>query len=1058
MISNSRRTADSADDLLGQVANEFFERLAAGEQPDMEEYARRHPEIANLILEVFPALQVLRGTTNEALPPRAGTAIEPSRCRELGDFRLLRELGRGGMGVVYEAEQLSMGRRVALKVLPFAALIDSKALQRFQNEVRAVATLDHPHITAVYSVGEDRGVHYYAMQLVRGQSLATILKGLASGDRQTALSGSAMTDVLASLSQTVRAAATTTRVDRNGHGASGADPSYFRLVARIGVQAAEALQHAHDHGVVHRDIKPGNLLVDDCGKLWVTDFGLARLEADANVTMTGDVIGTLRYMSPEQALGRRGVVDHRTDVYSLGATLYELLTRQPAFAGEDRGQLLQRIADQEPRPPRQIEPRLPQELETIVLHALGKHPDERYASAEEMASDLQAYLDNRPIRAKPPALIQRAAKWTQRHTAVVWSVSVALLATTVCLAVSSALILNAWREESQARQQESDARQSERTALSQAEAQRELALRRAREARQAAYASDMRFAFELWNQGALADCRELLDTQIPDQASEDLRGVEWNALSTQLDSQFQIIGRHAGPVNDIDVFPDGRTFATAGEDGAVRVWDVDALSLVREFRLQETPVYTVGVSPDGKWLAYGAGSRDSPDLKPVTIIDAQSGAVLGNTNWHDTTIRQVRFSPDGRFLASASLQEKVSIWAFSDGTVGRSYDLPCEQDDEPEYLTVDFLDETLLLTEFHNRTGYRVWDVATGATIEDFPRLNGDDVNVNAPSWCQCESVLGYVPRIHGSEDYKSVAYFVDTSNGLEMGRVKIGESITCLAISSDGERVCIGTRSGRIRTCRLEFSGDANSRSVQPVHQQTVQIHQGAVSRLHILDEQRVITVGTDGQVAVIRLGGSSTRESPFGGEATDVTQMAAHPRSDFVAWSGLDGRIRLADRVTGEVLSESEPMTGTPTELTWSGDGTHLAAVCQSGQFCCWRVDDQLLIERLRESVRDFRRKAGLALSEDGERLYVSGDRGPDGFHVWDVSTGAKLDFVPTLYAVREIAVSPDDRLLVAAWEGVLVFDRVTGSLRHSLQVGGVCKTLLFAPGRQDLGRRIP
>jgi serine/threonine protein kinase len=276
----------------------------------------------------------------------------------LGDYRLLRELGRGGMGVVYEAEQLSLGRRVALKVLPFAATLDPRQLQRFHNEARAAASLHHPHIVPVYAVGCERGVHYYAMQFIDGRSLDDVLYQLRQPDQPAAEADSRRDTVPDAHGQ-----AGTLSSPRQGRG-------YYRRVADLGIGAAEALEHAHQLGVVHRDIKPGNLILDGRGHVWVTDFGLAQCRSDARLTQTGDVVGTLRYMSPEQALAQRGVIDQRTDVYSLGATLYELLTLQPVFGGQDRQQLLRQIAFEEPARPRRVNRALPAELETIVLKAL----------------------------------------------------------------------------------------------------------------------------------------------------------------------------------------------------------------------------------------------------------------------------------------------------------------------------------------------------------------------------------------------------------------------------------------------------------------------------------------------------------------------------------------------------------------------------------------------------------------------------------------------------------------------------------------------------------------
>ena len=205
---------------------------------------------------------------------------------------------------------------------------------------------------------------------------------------------------------------------------AAAEPEKFRDLGR---QAALALEHAHQMGVVHRDIKPANLLLDAQGQLWVTDFGLAQVSGDAGITMTGEILGTLRYASPEQVQARRGVVDHRSDVYSLGATLYELLTLRRIFEGSDRNGLLRQIAEEEPRTPRSCEPAIPPELETIVLKAIGKEPVDRYDTAQELAEDLQRFLEDRPIVARRPAAVERLRKWARRHPSAVVSVVAVLL-------------------------------------------------------------------------------------------------------------------------------------------------------------------------------------------------------------------------------------------------------------------------------------------------------------------------------------------------------------------------------------------------------------------------------------------------------------------------------------------------------------------------------------------------------------------------------------------------------------------------------------------------------
>lgn len=343
-------------------------------------------------------------TTAHPRPQPTPAGSEP--CL-LGDFLLHREVGRGGMGVVYEAEQVSLGRRVALKVLPFAVGLDARQLQRFKNEAQAAALLQHPNIVPVYAVGSERGAHYYAMQFIDGRSLAAwvddwrqqpdIPHALTALPAPRAPEGSPP-------SQPCRRA--------------GGSP-FVRRMAQLGVQAARALEYAHQQGVVHRDIKPANLLLDEHGELWITDFGLALFHSGGDVTKTGELVGTLRYMSPEQALAQRGLVDHRTDVYSLGVTLYELLTLCTAFPGREGHELLYQIAHKDPVPPRSINRDVPVDLETVLLKATAKNPADRYATAGDLADDLQRVLEDRPIQARRAGLLDKLSRWARRHRPVV---------------------------------------------------------------------------------------------------------------------------------------------------------------------------------------------------------------------------------------------------------------------------------------------------------------------------------------------------------------------------------------------------------------------------------------------------------------------------------------------------------------------------------------------------------------------------------------------------------------------------------------------------------------
>jgi serine/threonine protein kinase len=458
-------SSESRSAVVVELAEEFLERYRQGQRPSLKEYIDRHPNLAAEIREVFPAMALME---NIALgdesrdggdtPP--GEQPPPQALQQLGDYRILREVGHGGMGVVYEAEQVSLGRHVALKLLTRKMLVDDRQRRRFEREARAAAKLHHTNIVPVFGVGEQDGLHYYVMQFIQGLGLDVVIDELkrmqggkpagtgSAGDLRVSHKDVSAVDVARSLmtgefhpagdpdepseppatghaapesggklsdSFTVSSSSVTLPGPDKAAGGKARKLTYWQSMARVGVQVAEALAYAHGQGILHRDVKPSNLLLDTAGTVWVADFGLARAEQDEGLTHTGDIVGTLRYMPPEAFEGR---TEKRSDLYSLGLTLYELLALRPAFEEKDRNQLIKRVTTEEPPRLDKLNPQVPRDLVTIIHKAIEREPSRRYATAQELAADLQRFLDDEPIRARRVGAAEHAWRWCRRHPGV----------------------------------------------------------------------------------------------------------------------------------------------------------------------------------------------------------------------------------------------------------------------------------------------------------------------------------------------------------------------------------------------------------------------------------------------------------------------------------------------------------------------------------------------------------------------------------------------------------------------------------------------------------------
>lgn len=440
--------------LVGQIAGEFTDRLNRDERPDVEDYVGRHPQIGDILRQVLSHLHVMRRSATSTGSSLDRWVEYDNVPETLGEYRIVREVGRGGMGIVYEALQEALGRRVALKVLPTHPLMEKKFLERFRREACVAAGLHHTNIVPVFGIGEHHGVHYYAMQFIEGQGLDKVLADIRQRQGALPVEGKAKRGGAESRQRVMNDVGDQQPDPRPSESAALAHNSdlcaiwsnhsrYFQTVARIALQVADALAYAHRQGVLHRDIKPSNLLLDDHGLIWVTDLGLAKTDSSSNLTQLGDVVGTLRYMAPERFAGRS---NERSDIYSLGLTLYEMLTLRSAFDDTDRGRLIKRITQDEPIPPRKHDARIPRDLETIVLKAISKESADRYESAEELAGELQLFLADRPIAARRATVPERVWRWCRRNrTMAALTAGVALLL--ICVAVAAAGAAWLWRSE-----------------------------------------------------------------------------------------------------------------------------------------------------------------------------------------------------------------------------------------------------------------------------------------------------------------------------------------------------------------------------------------------------------------------------------------------------------------------------------------------------------------------------------------------------------------------------------------------------------------------------------
>ena len=660
---------------------------------------------------------ILPDTVIPANPIGHAVPLKSGHPTQLGTYRLGREIGRGGMGIVYEATESSLGRKVAIKVLPPSDQMDRMQALRFANESRAAAQLNHPNIVPIYSVGEENGVSYFAMRLIEGQDLSQVLKlvrhdlfteGLEAkqGTEPTHHTSTADSHALAKdgnspdlrrgprKSEGIEYSAGDFHKARRGKTYSASRGAATK-VAQMGVVLADALQHAHDAGVIHRDIKPRNIMLDKEGKLWVTDFGLAQIKDTPSLTQTGLLIGTLRYMSPEQAAGVKGIIDHRTDIYSLGVTLCEILVLKPVIDGKTTQEIVKEVIYGAPILVRRIDSNVPFDLAVILEKAMSRNPRDRYNTASELADDLTRFLNNQPILARRPSVLKRSQQWLMRHRAITATLLVAMASTFFVSLAAAGVIWNALSLEQQQRQQTEKA-------LTESEGLRLLA----------------NAALQLPENPGLSLALAIEGTRAAPGTEADATLQEAMDANHELATVFlqDQVGGH------VSISPDGRTIVSCvdsayfGKGAApAKVYSGDDGSLLRELKTDEC-ITSAAFNPSGEYIVTtsapapalsatnGAAMSEAPVLweaatgkklktlsgvmarmaHPAIFSSGGDSLVLSRENdavvysvpagdselvlrGHTQLVTYAEFSPDGDRILTVSEDRTVRVWSSNTG-------------------------------------------------------------------------------------------------------------------------------------------------------------------------------------------------------------------------------------------------------------------------------------------------------------------------------------------------------------------------------------------------------
>jgi WD40 repeat protein len=1027
--------------LVDLIYQEVLLQQEHGRALSLSDCVRRFPQCEAHLKAQFAMHEVLQSSRcmDSLLTP--GPLPVGSDWPAVPSYELRRELGKGGMGVVYLAEDLALKRPVAIKLIRNGPGARRKDLARFRTEAEAVARLHHPNLAQVYGVGEHRDAPYLVLEYVEGGSLERLLNGTAQPPRDAAC-----------------------------------------LVETL----ARAVHHAHERGVVHRDLKPANILLcrkaearhpspDDQPRLSdfdpkVSDFGLAKfLASGVGVTSTGAVLGTPGYMPPEQIRGEADGIGPATDVYALGALLYELLTGRLPFQGASAAEILLRALAEEPLPPRRIEPRVPRDLETICLKCLEIRPGQRYASARALAADLARFLAGEPVAARPAGGLERARKWARRRPAVA-ALAAAVVAVT---AVAFATITAQWRAAEGARRKAEEAQRDAEAATLRADAARakeaqerqryqrlslDLAVDQGRQlceegeggrgllhlARCLGWARESQVDWQPVIRGNLSAWTESLCTLrecLPHRGlvlaaawSPDGRLVLTGCADGQAQCWDATTGEPAGAalphparVNAVAFSPDGRQFATTTGDprcptGGLWLWDAVSRRLLAGPLAHPGPVWAAAFSPDGRAVVTGCADPATGGGS-VRVWDAATGASRGAPWPHARAVRAVAFGPNGRTVLSGSEDRSARLRDAATGKVLHEFK-------HKGYIqAVAFTpDGTTIATASRDAT-VRLWDVGTGKPVGEPLRDAG---YAEAVAFSPDGKLL-----VTGSRDGMARLWEVKTGK-LVANVLPHRDQVVAVAFDPRGRTILTGSFDRSVRLWVLP-----------PADVALTLAHPNQVWAAAASPDRRTAATGSSN--GLIKFWDVSTGRlvgQPLAAGGP-IQSLAYRPDGAVLVTGGDDKAARLWDLATGAPIGAPLGHPAAITAVAFRPDGQAVLTGCRDGKARLWDTAGPGVVEATLPHPAPVN---AVAFHPKYPHVVLTGCA--DGkTRLWDVTQGRCLrSFGPHLGAVRCVAFGPDGRLVVTGSEDrtARLWDTITGEpVGELLTHQGAVQAVAFSPG---------